>query len=88
MTDEERVQKINFTAAGHLQDWLLQIENEEVTSDDLLAAVYGGMIASILLGYSPENMVEDAKIGAQKIIDMVDDEEKTDNTKELLKHSK
>ena len=76
MTDEERVQKINFTAAGHLQDWLLQIENEEVTSDDLLAAVYGGMIASILLGYSPESMVEDAKIGAQKIIDMSDEEEK------------
>jgi len=75
MTDEERVEKINFAAAGHLQDWLLQIENEEVTSDDLLGAVYGGMIASILLGYSPENMVEDAKIGAQKIIDFSDEHE-------------
>lgn len=75
MTEEERVKKINFAAAGHLQDWLLQLENKEVAPDDLLASLYGGMIAAILLGYSPESMVEDAKKGAEKITSLEEEQE-------------
>ena len=68
MTEETRIKIINERAAVHLQDWLYQMEKEEVTSDDLLASLYGGMIASILLGYSPESMLEDARKGAEKIM--------------------
>lgn len=70
MSEENRIKIINERAAAHLEDWLLQLENEEVTPDDLLAALYGGMIAAILLGYSPESMVEDAKKGAEKIMSL------------------
>ncbi len=75
MTEETRIKIINERAAVHLQDWLYQMEKEEVTSDDLLASLYGGMIASILLGYSPENIVEDAKKGAEKIKALAEEQE-------------
>jgi hypothetical protein len=68
MSEENRIKIINERAAAHLHDWLLKLENEEVTPDDLLAALYGGMITAILLGYSPESMVEDARKGAEKIM--------------------
>lgn len=75
MTEETRIKIINERAAAHLHDWLLQLENEEVTPDDLLAALYGGMIAAILLGYSPESMIEDAKKGAEKIMALAEEQE-------------
>jgi hypothetical protein len=76
MSEENRIKIINETAAAHLYDWLLKIENEEVTPDDLLAALYGGMITAILLGYSPESMIEDARKGAEKVMAL---EEELDN---------
>jgi hypothetical protein len=75
MSEENRIKIINERAAAHLHDWLLKLENEEVTPDDLLAALYGGMIAAILLGYSPEHMVEDAKKGAEKIRSLAEEQE-------------
>jgi hypothetical protein len=75
MSEENRIKIINERAAGNLHDWLLQLENEEVTPDDLLAELYGGMIAAILLGYSPESMVEDAKKGAEKIMALAEEQE-------------
>lgn len=75
MSEENRIKIINERAAAHLHDWLLQIENGEVTPDDLLAALYGGMITAILLGYSPESMVEDAKKGAEKIMALAEEQE-------------
>ena len=73
MTEEERVANINVNAAKHLEDWFEQLENEEVTPDDLLASLYGGMIAAYILGYDPESMINDAKIAANKLADMVDE---------------
>ena len=75
MSEDERVKQINYNAAGHLQDWLEQLENEEVTTDDLLASIYGGMVAAYLLGYSPDLMVEDAKAGAERLIKLVEETE-------------
>jgi len=57
MTEEERIKVINEKAGEHLKDWLERLENEEVTTDDLLASVYGGMVTAYLLGYSPDSMV-------------------------------
>ena len=73
MTDEEqRIAEINKAAAGHLEDWLHQIEEEEVTPDDLLAATYGSLIAAALLGFSIESLVQDAQQGAEKLMSQMD----------------
>jgi hypothetical protein len=75
MTEEERIKLVNEKAAAHLEDWLKQLENEEVTEDDLLASLYGGMVAAYLLGYSPDLMIEDAKAGTERIIKLLEETE-------------
>jgi hypothetical protein len=75
MTEEQRIKLINERAAAHLEDWLRQLEEGTAESDDLLAALYGGMIAAILLGYKPEHMVEDAKKGAERLMSLVEEQE-------------
>lgn len=75
--NEERIAYINTNAQKHLEDWLAQLDNEEVSADDLLAALYGGMIAADLLGYQIEHVVSDAKIAADKIRNLA--EESQDN---------
>lgn len=69
MTEDERIKNINLKAATYMQDWLKQLEDRE-DADDLLASLYGAMLAAYLLGYSPDAMVADAKIGAEKLIAM------------------
>lgn len=73
MSEEQRIKSINTSAMRHLEDWLLQLENEEVSDDDLLAALYGTSLAAILLGYSPEHIVEDARKGAEKLASLVEE---------------
>jgi hypothetical protein len=75
MTEEERVKSINERAGVHLQDLLEQLENEEITPDDLLPPMYAAMIVSILYGYSPNAMVEDAQAAASRLLTMLDEEE-------------
>ena len=75
MTEEERIKLINEQAAVHLEDWLEQLENEEVTTDSLLASIYGGMVAAYLLGYSLDKMIEDAKAGAERLIKPIEETE-------------
>jgi hypothetical protein len=75
MTEEERIAKINARAGLHLQDLLEQLENEEITPDDLLPPLYAAMIVSILYGYSPSAMIEDAQAAADKLLAMLDKEE-------------
>lgn len=78
MNEDERVKKINLKAGEHLQDWLKQLENEEVTTDDLLASLYGASVAAYLLGCDPEVMVFDAKAGAERLMKLLEEtEEKT-----------
>lgn len=74
MTEDKRNASINTNAVEHLKDWLKQLENEEVTEDDLLASVYAGMVASYLLGFDPVIMLEDAKAGASRLVDGLLDE--------------
>lgn len=75
MTEDERVNAINLKAGEHLQDWLEQLENEEVTADDLLASLYGASVAAYLLGYNPEVMVLDAKAGAERLLGLLEETE-------------
>ena len=74
MTEEERIKVINEKAGEHLKDWLERLENEEVTTDDLLASVYGGMVTAYLLGYSPDSMVEDARAGAERLMKQIEEQ--------------
>ena len=67
MTEEERIASINSNAVEYLEEWLQQLENNEVTEDDLLASLYGGMIAAYILGFDPAAMLKDAKAGADKL---------------------
>ena len=67
---DERIKNINENAVKHLEDYLKQLENEEIEPDDLLSVVYAGMIAASLLGYSPHALADDAKKGADQIAEM------------------
>ena len=67
---DERIKKINENAVKHLEDYLKQLENEEIEPDDLLSVVYAGMIAASLLGYSPQALADDAQKGADQIVQM------------------
>ena len=74
MMEEERVAKINRAAVGHLEDWLVQLEKEEVDGDDLLASMYGAMIAAFLMGYDPGAMVAYAKTASERLQALADEE--------------
>jgi hypothetical protein len=74
MNEDERVKKINDNAAIHLQEWLEQLEDSE-DADDLLASLYGAMVAAYLLGYSPDVMSADAKSGAERLISLLEETE-------------
>jgi hypothetical protein len=73
MTEEERIKSINARAAVHMQDWLGKLENGENTEDDLLASVYGGIIVVYLLGYSPDDLVNDAKAGGDRLLKLFEE---------------
>jgi hypothetical protein len=74
MSEDERVKKINNNAAIHLQEWLQQLEDSK-DADDLLASLYGAMVAAYLLGYSPDVMAADAKAGAERLISLLEETE-------------
>lgn len=69
MEEDERVKLINEKSAAHLEVWLQQLEDEDVTEDDLIASVYGGMVTAHLLGYNLEKMISDAKIGGDRLLE-------------------
>ncbi len=70
MSEEDRIKKINAEAAKHLEDMLLQVENEELTGDDLLAVTYGYLIAAKLIGYDPAALSSDAIKAAERIAEL------------------
>lgn len=72
MTLDERVEKINFDAAGHLKQWIKKIDSGEVVGDDLLASLYGATVAAILFGYDPDSLLNDAKAGAERLINLLE----------------
>jgi len=65
-----RQEKINLATAKHIQDYIEQLANEEIDSDDFISLVYGGLVTSMLLGYNPEELIEDVKMSVQRIKDI------------------
>jgi hypothetical protein len=82
LKEEDRIKKINDLSAKHLEDWQKKLENEEVTEDDLLASVYGGMVTAYLLGYNLEGMYSDAKAGAERLLKTFEETENEQLTNE------
>lgn len=67
MTDEERVASINAKSVEHIENWIQQLDDGELEPDDLLAATYAALVTAIILGYSPEDLIDDAKKAAANL---------------------
>lgn len=80
MDEEARVKYVNDKSALHLQDYLEQLENGELTEDDLLACAYGSMITIALLGFNLNAVLADAIAAADKLIDLLEKEELTSSS--------
>jgi hypothetical protein len=78
--EEERVEQINKNAANYLEDWLTQLEDGEVTENDLLSSLYAAMVTAYLYGYNPDAMTSDAKAAAARLLAMVENEEEENET--------
>lgn len=74
VAQDERVKKINEKSAMYVQDLLEQLEKEEVDPDDLLAITYGSLVTAILLGYSPEALLNDAKVAADNLSKIIEED--------------
>ena len=74
MKDEARVKRLNEDSVIHLQDWLERIDEGEASEDDLLASLYGSMVAASVLGYDIQTMADDAKKGADKLVEVLAEE--------------
>jgi hypothetical protein len=64
MTEQERVDAINATAAKKLGLFLEQLENGVISEDEMLATAYAAMLLVSTMGYNPIAMAEDALEGA------------------------
>lgn len=67
MTDEERVASINAKSVEHIVDWIQQLDDGELEPDDLLAVTYAALVTATILGYSPEDLIDDAKKAAANL---------------------
>lgn len=68
MTEQERVDSINSTAAKKLDSFLEQLENGVISEDEMLAITYAAMLLVSTMGYNPIAMAEDAITGANRLI--------------------
>lgn len=73
MTEEERLDYINKEATKQLEIFLRQLDEKEITENQMLAISYASMIAVKVLGFSPEEMARDAATAAEKIVVDVED---------------
>ena len=68
MTEQERVDAINATAAKKLDSFLEQLENGVISEDEMLATAYAAMLLVSTMGYNPIAMAEDAIEGANRLM--------------------
>tara|TARA_B110000305_G_C18789979_1_gene337842 strand:- start:199 stop:450 length:252 start_codon:yes stop_codon:yes gene_type:complete len=78
MNEEERVTKINTASGKILEDLLESMENETLDEDQFLSETYARLVAAKLMGFSPTKLVEDAEEAAQRLLDLVEESEVTD----------
>jgi len=78
MSEQDRVAKINAISGKILEDILESIENLTLDEDQFLAETYARLVAAKFLGYSPTALVVDAEAAAQRLLDLVEEHEATD----------
>ena len=78
MNEEERVTKINAASGKILEDLLESMENETLDEDQFLSETYARLVAAKLMGFSPTKLVENAEEAAQRLLDLVEESEVTD----------
>lgn len=76
MTEDERVKQINEKSAAYLQEWLAELDEGTKSTEDILSLTYALMVATRLLGYAPDKMLVDAEAAAERLMAMVENEEK------------
>ncbi len=74
MTEEERVKKINIIAIAKFKDFLMKLESNEITEDEIVADAYASMITIAVLGFSPKIMGEEAEVRAHQLMDDFEDD--------------
>lgn len=74
MTDEERLEKINTKAVSKFHDFLLQLENDEISEEDMVSIAYAAMLVVYVLGFSPEDMAADATRDVQRLLNLIEAE--------------
>lgn len=60
MTEQMRVDSINSVAREKLEQFLMQLETQELSEDDMLAYAYAALVTVGLLGYNLEFFTKDA----------------------------
>ena len=75
MTPEERLSYMNNECAVEVERWLVQLDEGNMTGDDLFICLYSSMIVAFLAGYNPSEILKDAAKAAQKIKDQLKDTE-------------
>ncbi len=77
---DERMKTINSKASAHLDSLLGSLENNSMTVDDVIAQACGVIIALILMGIDPDEIVEVSEQAANLLMDKMDEDELTNQT--------
>jgi hypothetical protein len=72
---DSRVKKINTISAQKMEEFLTMLEDNEIDVDEMLGIAYASMVVVNTMGFSSMNMAEDATIAAEKLIELLVDEE-------------
>jgi hypothetical protein len=83
MTEEERVKQMKEKSVVFLAEWLAELEEGTKTLEDLLSLTYALMIIMRILGYAPDKMLVDAEVAAERINELVDEND-VDNSSETV----
>lgn len=77
MDEEElRVKNIEECSRKKIEEYLLQLENHEITEDDILAMTYASLCTASLVGFTVEGlkqMVEDSTNYANHMIKLLEE---------------
>ena len=78
MNETHRIDRITAASVKALEDLLESMVDESLDEDQFLAETYARLIAAKLLGYSVTVLAEDAQEAAQRLLDLTEEHEATD----------
>jgi hypothetical protein len=84
MDETNRIDRITAASVKALEDLLEAMVDESLDKDHFLAETYARLVAAELLGYSVTALAEDAEEATQRLLDLIEESEATD---EILEKS-